>query len=202
MFSLEVQVKLLTIYILKTHKAPHRMHGWNAECIFFNTCLSTNSRVSFSMCPSYKFVVRLMRPIFDRPKSVSLMWPIEVMRRLGEKSKVKLLRKRLRRHYSKKKVNSGASSKSSVALTCQAWGLDVRCRNYASTPEPGRSLQSTCVPFQQVAPRCSSAASRSLHLTSGIHHLISPAAQTNVSSCLFGQKYFRHDFCACKNTLT
>lgn len=45
------------------------------------------------MCPSYKFVVRLMRPIFDRPKSVSLMWPIEVMRRLYNKSKVKLVSK-------------------------------------------------------------------------------------------------------------
>ena len=34
------------------------------------------------MCPSYKFVVRLIRPILERPKSVSLMWPIEVIRRL------------------------------------------------------------------------------------------------------------------------
>lgn len=34
------------------------------------------------MCPSYKLVVRLIRPILDRPKSVSLMWPIEVIRRL------------------------------------------------------------------------------------------------------------------------
>lgn len=53
------------------------------------------------MCPSYKFVVRLMRPILDRPKSVSLMWPIEVMRRLNEKSKVKLLRKLSRRSFLK-----------------------------------------------------------------------------------------------------
>lgn len=45
------------------------------------------------MCSSYKFVVRLMRPILDRPKSVSLMWPIEVMRRLYNKSKVKLVSK-------------------------------------------------------------------------------------------------------------
>jgi hypothetical protein len=34
------------------------------------------------MCPSYKLVVRLMSPILERPKSVSLMWPMEVMRRL------------------------------------------------------------------------------------------------------------------------
>lgn len=47
-----------------------------------HTCLSKNSRVSFSMCPSYKLVVRLIRPILERPKSVSLMWPIEVIRRL------------------------------------------------------------------------------------------------------------------------
>lgn len=39
--------------------------------------------MSFSMCPSYKFVVKLIRPIFERPKSVSLMCPMEVMRRLG-----------------------------------------------------------------------------------------------------------------------
>lgn len=49
---------------------------------FWHTCLSKNSRVSFSICPSYKFVVKLIRPIFDRPKSVSLMCPIEVIRRL------------------------------------------------------------------------------------------------------------------------
>jgi hypothetical protein len=36
------------------------------------------------MCPSYRLVVRLIRPILDRPKSVSLMWPIEVIRRLVE----------------------------------------------------------------------------------------------------------------------
>lgn len=44
------------------------------------------------MCPSYRLVVRLIRPILDRPKSVSLMWPIEVMRRLrrGSRRTVKL----------------------------------------------------------------------------------------------------------------
>ena len=35
------------------------------------------------MCPSYKLVVRLISPILDRPKSVSLMCPIEVIKRLG-----------------------------------------------------------------------------------------------------------------------
>lgn len=59
-----------------------RMHDDLGCCFLLNTCLSKNSRVSFSMCPSYKFVVRLIRPIFERPKSVSLMWPIEVIRRL------------------------------------------------------------------------------------------------------------------------
>lgn len=39
------------------------------------------------MCPSYKLVVRLIRPILDRPKSVSLMWPIEVIRRLSRNSR-------------------------------------------------------------------------------------------------------------------
>lgn len=34
------------------------------------------------MCPSYRLVVRLIRPIFDKPKSVSLMWPMEVISRL------------------------------------------------------------------------------------------------------------------------
>lgn len=38
-----------------------------------HTCLSTNSRVSFSMWPSYRLVAMLMSPILDRPKSVSLM---------------------------------------------------------------------------------------------------------------------------------
>lgn len=54
-------------------------NGFGVVCL---TCLSKNSRVSFSMCPSYKLVVRLMRPILERPKSVSLMWPIAVIRRL------------------------------------------------------------------------------------------------------------------------
>lgn len=52
------------------------------------TCLSRNSLVSFSMCPSYRFVVKLIRPIFERPKSVSLMCPIDVMRRLNEKTSI------------------------------------------------------------------------------------------------------------------
>lgn len=47
------------------------------------TCLSRNSRASFSMWPSYKFVVRLIRPILERPKSVSLMCPMDVISRLG-----------------------------------------------------------------------------------------------------------------------
>lgn len=46
------------------------------------TCLSRNSLASFSMWPSYKLVVRLIRPIFDKPKSVSLMCPMEVISRL------------------------------------------------------------------------------------------------------------------------
>lgn len=50
------------------------------------TCLSRNSLASFSMCPSYRLVVRLIRPIFDKPKSVSLMCPMEVISRLfGER---------------------------------------------------------------------------------------------------------------------
>lgn len=46
------------------------------------TCLSRNSLASFSMWPSYRLVVRLIRPILDKPKSVSLMWPMEVISRL------------------------------------------------------------------------------------------------------------------------
>ena len=47
--------------------------------------MSTNSLVSFSMWPSYRLVVMFMRPIFDRPKSVSLMWPMEVINKLENK---------------------------------------------------------------------------------------------------------------------
>ena len=46
--------------------------------------MSMNSLVSFSMCPSYRLVVRFIRPILDRPKSVSLMWPMDVINRLEE----------------------------------------------------------------------------------------------------------------------
>jgi len=41
-----------------------------------------NSLVSFSMCSSYRFVVMFIKPILDKPKSVSLMCPIDVMSRL------------------------------------------------------------------------------------------------------------------------
>lgn len=44
-----------------------------------------NSLVSFSMCPSYKLVVMFIRPIFDSPKSVSLMCPMEVINKLQKK---------------------------------------------------------------------------------------------------------------------
>ena len=37
------------------------------------------------MCPSYKFVVMFIRPIFDSPKSVSLMCPMEVINKLQGK---------------------------------------------------------------------------------------------------------------------
>lgn len=46
------------------------------------TCLSINSLVSFSMWPSYRLVVMFIRPILDRPKSVSLMWPMDVINKL------------------------------------------------------------------------------------------------------------------------
>lgn len=46
-----------------------------------------NSLVSFSMCPSYKLVVMFIRPIFESPKSVNLMCPMEVISKLrGEKT--------------------------------------------------------------------------------------------------------------------
>lgn len=64
-------------HILKSGPQPPRSQP------SFLTCLSRNSRASFSMWPSYKFVVRLMRPILERPKSVSLMCPMDVIRRLG-----------------------------------------------------------------------------------------------------------------------
>lgn len=70
---------LLTL-ILKSETQPPRSQP------SFLTCLSRNSRASFSMWPSYKFVVRLMRPILERPKSVSLMCPMDVIRRLGNQT--------------------------------------------------------------------------------------------------------------------
>lgn len=58
------------------------------------TCLSMNSLVSFSMCPSYKLVVMFIRPIFESPKSVSLMCPMEVINKLQEKKNTGMLRVR------------------------------------------------------------------------------------------------------------
>lgn len=60
--------------------------------IRYSTCLSRNSLASFSMWPSYRLVVRLIRPIFDKPKSVSLMWPIDVIRRLGNETSIELFK--------------------------------------------------------------------------------------------------------------
>lgn len=58
------------------------------------TCLSTNSLVSFSTWPSYRLVVMFIRPILDRPKSVSLMWPMDVINKLlgGEKKTKKQIK--------------------------------------------------------------------------------------------------------------
>ena len=39
------------------------------------------------MWPSYRLVVMFMRPILDRPKSVSLMWPMEVINKLERNSR-------------------------------------------------------------------------------------------------------------------
>lgn len=44
-----------------------------------------NSLVSFSMCPSYRLVVMFIRPIFESPKSVSLMCPMDVINKLQKK---------------------------------------------------------------------------------------------------------------------
>lgn len=41
------------------------------------------------MCPSYRLVVMFMSPIFDRPKSVSLMCPKEVINKLEEKKNIR-----------------------------------------------------------------------------------------------------------------
>ncbi len=50
-----------------------------------------NSLVSFSMWPSYKLVVMFIKPILDRPKSVSLMWPMDVINKLFEWEKKSIL---------------------------------------------------------------------------------------------------------------
>lgn len=62
---------------------------FHSDCL---TCLSTNSLVSFSMWPSYRLVVMFIRPILDRPKSVSLMWPMDVINKLlgGKAKKIQL----------------------------------------------------------------------------------------------------------------
>lgn len=59
------------------------LENWHRLSIMFlPTCLSINSLVSFSMWPSYRLVVMFMRPILESPKSVSLICPIEVIKRL------------------------------------------------------------------------------------------------------------------------
>lgn len=123
------------------------------------------------MCPSYRFVVKLIKPIFDRPKSVSLMCPMDVMRRLQERKwKVTtptccllyiyavMLSDWIEVWWQRPKVCVF------VCRTCQVWGLCGRCRSCEDTPTRGRSLQSTFEPYRRAKLRCSSAAWRSLHL--------------------------------------
>lgn len=64
----------------KTREKKQQRRG-----IKLRTCLSMNSLVSFSICPSYRLVVMFIRPIFERPKSVSLMCPMEVINKLQKK---------------------------------------------------------------------------------------------------------------------
>ena len=41
------------------------------------------------MCPSYRLVVMFIRPTLDSPKSVSLMWPMEVTSRLWSRRRTR-----------------------------------------------------------------------------------------------------------------
>lgn len=144
--------------------------------------MSRNSLVSFSICPSYKLVVMFIRPIFDSPKSVSLMCPKEVINKLQNDGNINISANANFKTYSrsqtwcKKRITKIRRSKNSESLkccvlpqsrgekrkcvkgglTCQVSGLCARCRSCGDTPKPGRSLQNTSEPCPQAEDQCSS----------------------------------------------
>lgn len=78
--------------------------------------------------------LQLMSPIFESPKSVSLMWPVAVMRRLKEKKMLKIT------HLPKLMQLNFISP---VTLTYQVWDHGELLHSCEGIPEQAPSQQNT-----------------------------------------------------------
>lgn len=81
--------------------------------------------------------LQLMSPIFESPKSVSLMWPVAVMRRLKEKKMLKIT------HLLKLMQLNFISRVTSVTLTYQVWDHGELLHSCEGIPEQAQSQQNT-----------------------------------------------------------
>lgn len=82
--------------------------------------------------------LQLMSPIFESPKSVSLMWPVAVMRRLKETN--------VKNNSFTKTTNPKImqlNSISHVTLTYQVWDHGELLRSCEGIPEQAQSQQNT-----------------------------------------------------------
>lgn len=80
--------------------------------------------------------LQLMSPIFESPKSVSLMWPVAVMRRLKEKKMLKIT-------HLPKLMHLNFISVTSVTLTYQVWDHGELLHSCEGIPEQAPSQQNT-----------------------------------------------------------
>lgn len=86
-------------------------------------------------CTKY---LQLMSPIFESPKSVSLMWPVAVMRRLKEKKNVK--NNSFTETYA---IKFYKSCDLFVTLTYQVWDHGELLHSCVGIPEQAPSQQNT-----------------------------------------------------------
>lgn len=87
--------------------------------------------------------LQLMSPIFESPKSVSLMWPVAVMRRLKNKKKLKITHLPKQQNQSKNYALNSISHVTTVKLTYQVWDHGELLHSCGGIPEQAPSQQNT-----------------------------------------------------------
>lgn len=87
--------------------------------------------------------LQLMSPIFESPKSVSLMWPVAVMRRLKKQKKLKITHLPKQQNQSKNYALNSISHVTTVKLTYQVWDHGELLHSCGGIPEQAPSQQNT-----------------------------------------------------------